>query len=84
MERLRVTVTVVSMDRVGDVVSLIESLGGRVVAVGRYAPYVVADVPPGAVERLLRSPLVVRVEKEAGYEIQVLQEPRPLAPPRPW
>jgi len=81
---LRVTVTVVSMDRVGDVVSLIESLGGRVVAVGRYAPYVVADVPPGAVERLLRSPLVVRVEKEAGYEIQVLQEPRPLAPPRPW
>ncbi|GEM_PF-4980068 len=81
---MRVTVTVVSMDRVGDVVSLIESLGGRVVAVGRYAPYVVADVPPGAVEGLMRSPLVVRVEKETGYEVQVLQEPRPLAPTRPW
>ncbi|RLF87547.1 peptidase S8, partial [Thermococci archaeon] len=86
-EKVRVIITI---DK-GFNENSIFALGGNVIAKGRIFPFVVAELPPRAVERLKNAKGVVRVEYDA--EVWILKgkppgvgKPKPSQPPQeiPW
>jgi len=71
---VRVIIHCASFEAARAVAEEIARMGGRVIAIGRLSPYVVADVPQGALAMVFSMSGVTRIERDVEFTTQQVRE----------